>query len=89
MANQTQLLQLQPFSTNDIGQNVAEVPFESPDALQLAIDVINVKEKRVDISTFPPEYQKKMKAFYQFSATRIFTNSPKIAKRTQDTLDIV
>ena len=89
MANQQQLLQLQPFSINDIGQNVSEVPFESKEALQLATDMINVKENRVDIATFPPEYQKKIKLFYQFSATRIFTNNPKIAKRTQDTLDIV
>jgi hypothetical protein len=89
MAIQTQLLTLQPFSPNDIGQNVAEVPFASPEALQLSIDMLNVKENRVDISSFPLEYQKKIRFFYQFSATRIFSNNPKAARRTQDTLDIV
>jgi hypothetical protein len=89
MGIQPQLLILQPFSPEDIGQNTQEVPFESPDALQLAVDMINVKEGRVNISTFTPEYQKKIRLFYQFSATRGFSNNPTIARRTQDTLDLV
>ena len=89
MANPPQLLSLQPFSTTQVGRNPEEIPIQPDDVLQLATDMINVEEGRVALSSFPLAYQEKIKAFYQFSATRYTTDQTKIAKRTPDTLDIV
>lgn len=36
--------------------------------LQLQADVINVYEKRIEISEFSPERQKQIKNYYRFSA---------------------
>ena len=94
MAGQTQLLNLQPFSAEDIDR-VGNIPTNtnphSPpdDILQLQADVINVLEGRVNITTFPVAYQKRIKSYYQFSATPYTTNSNVFAKRTRNTLDIV
>jgi len=35
--------------------------------LQLQVDAINVLENRVDMDTFPPEYQKLIKNYYRFT----------------------
>ena len=89
MASLTPLLNLPPFTVDSFGQNSEEVPLQPMDALQLATDAINVVENRVDINTFPPEYQQKIRYFYQFSATRYFSDNPKVARRIRETLDIV
>ena len=60
-----------------------------PDVLQLQADALNVVGGLVDIATFPPEYQERIKSYYRFSATRMYSNNPYVAKRTTDTLDIV
>ena len=94
MAGQTQLLNLQPFSAESINR-VGNIPTNtSPhappdDILQLQADVINVLEGRVDITTFPIAYQKRIKSYYQFSATPYTTNSNVVAKRTRSTLDVI
>jgi len=65
-------------------------PFPTPpDILQLEVDAANVEEGRVDISTFPPDYQQRIKDFYRFSATRHMSNDGTIAKMTNDTLDLI
>ena len=60
-----------------------------PDTLQLATDAINVEEGRVDINTFPTDYQQKIKNYYRFSATRHMSNDGTIAKMTSSTLDLI
>ncbi len=65
-------------------------PFPTPpDVLQLQVDTINVEEGRVNINSFPPDYQEKIKNFYRFSATRYESNDGTIAKMTADTLDLI
>lgn len=64
--------------------------FAIPDEeLQLQVDAINVIEKRVALSSFDAEYQKKIRNYYRFSATRMYSDYPKVAMRTPDTLDII
>jgi hypothetical protein len=89
MANLQPLLNLQPFSPQEIGRNNKEVPIVPDDVLQLATDSINVEEGRVLLSSFDPEYQKLIRNFYRFSCTRYTSAELKVAKRTLDTLDIV
>ena len=89
MANKPQLLSLQPFTPEEIGINYEEVPYTDPETQKLATDMINVVEGRVELSTFPPDYQKKIKSFYQFSATRYTSDQLVIAKRIRETLDLV
>lgn len=93
MAIQPQLLSLLPFksplSPTDIGSDPDMFPPTPADQLQLATDMINVIENRVDINSFTPEYQKKIKSFYQFSATRYSSSKGKTANRTKNTLDII
>jgi len=60
-----------------------------PDTLQLEVDTINVMEGWVDINTFPPDYQQKIKNFYRFSATKHMSNDGTIAKMTTSTLDLI
>jgi hypothetical protein len=59
------------------------------DVRQLRIDAISVLEGRVDINTFDEDYQKKIKDYYRFSATRYGSKYGKVAKRTKNTLDII
>ena len=66
------------------------IPLELPeDQKQLRVDAVNVLEGRVDINTFAPDYQNKIKWFYRFYGTRYNSKYPVVAKRTSDTLDIV
>jgi hypothetical protein len=94
MANPNQLLNLQPLDTEDLGVQ-PKVPTNtnphSPptDILQLQTDVINVLEGRVEISSFPANYQKKIKDYYRYSASVHLSKYPIIAKRTSDTMDLV
>jgi hypothetical protein len=71
-----------------IGQEVLahDIP---EDVRQLRIDATNVLEGRLDIETFDPDYQKKIKDYYRFSATRYGSRYGKIANRTKNTLDII
>ena len=89
MANLSPLLNLQPFSTSDIGRNVKIVPKIPDDQLQLATDMINVVEGRVSIDTFPKDYQEKIISFYRYSATSYVSSELKVAKRNPQTLDLV
>ena len=94
MGTQSQLLSLQPFDTDDIGKETNVVVDTNPhcpppDIWQLQTDVINVLEGRVDITTFEPAYQEKIKHYYRFSGTAHLSKYPVVAKRTTDTLDLV
>lgn len=89
MANLSPLLNLPPLSTEDIGRNNKIVPKIPEDQLQLATDMINVVEGRVDINTFDKEYQTKILSFYKFSATSYVSSELKVAKRNPQTFDLV
>lgn len=93
MAVQQQLSNLlqfkSPLNPSEVGRDPDEFPPIPEDMLQLATDMINVVEGRIDIKTFSEEYQKKIRSFYRFSATRYTTNKSKIAKRTPNTLEII
>ena len=66
--------------------NVLPIPLE---IFQIELDTLNVLEGRVDINDFPPDYQEEIKNYYRFYGTRYNSKNVKIAKRTNDTLDIV
>jgi len=86
MANQNQLYPQEPIGPEQIGDDVLGVP---PDVQQLRIDAVNVLEGRVDINSFDEDYQQKIKDYYRFSATRYGSKYGTVAKRTQNTLDII
>ena len=79
----------QPIQINDFKQYFPFALAEEEDRLQLQADVANVYENRVDINTFPPEYQKLIKDYYRFSAIRQNSKSHNIATRNRSTLDII
>jgi hypothetical protein len=60
-----------------------------PEVLQLQQDTINVLEGVVLISSFPQEYQERIKTYYRFSATRYGSKADFVAKRTLNTQDII
>ena len=67
-----------------------EAPLEIPsDVLQLQADTCNVLEGRVAIESFPADYQQKIKDYYRFYGTRMYSQNPSFFKRTLDTLDLV
>ena len=59
------------------------------DEKQLRVDCVNVLEGRVDISTFEPEYQEKIKNYYRFYGVQCASQIGVSARKTRDTLDIV
>ena len=79
---------LPPLTIENLMDDQNYLPI-SEDVLQLQVDTLNVYEGRVDINTFPLEYQAKMKNYYRFSATRYNTATGKVAARTDNTLDII
>jgi len=95
MACQTQLLNLAPIEAEEDFVRRTKVPTDTnphsppPDIFQLQIDVINVLEGRVEISTFDAAYQERIKNYYRFSGTAHLSKYSVIAKRTSDTLDLV
>lgn len=90
MGNQKKLFTPQPVPLIPANLNDDASPLViPPDVLQLQTDAANVVGGLVDIETFPPDYQEKIKSCYRFSATRMYSNNPYVAKRTTDTLDIV
>jgi len=89
MANLSPLLNLPPLSTEDVGINNKIIPKIPEDQLQLATDMINVVEGRVDIKTFENDYQEKILSFYRFSATSYVSSELKVAKRNPQTFDLV
>jgi hypothetical protein len=77
-----------PYTIADLqdGTSYLVIP---EDTLQLQVDTLNVYEGRVSIETFDPERQELIRNYYRFSANRQNTRSPKIAKRTTDTFDLI
>ena len=88
MASREQLSSLPPLDEADLNDDLNVLPIPS-DVLQLQVDALNVLEGRVNISTFPADDQEKIIEYYRFSATRMNTDESRVAKRTNDTLDIV
>ena len=81
-------LNLPPYEQKDLNDDLTE--FVIPEGtLKLQVDALNVLEGRVEISTFPLDYQEKIMYYYRFSATRMNVKEDRIAKRTNDTMDII
>jgi hypothetical protein len=59
--------QLPPLTAEDL-RNSGSFDITSEETLQFQADVINVFEGRVDINTFPPDYQKRIQDYYRFAA---------------------
>ena len=58
--------------------------------LQLNKDVRDVFVLGIkNLNDFPAPYAERMKVYYRFSATRYTEDTPVIAKRIRDTLDLV
>ncbi|TRZ80305.1 hypothetical protein D4R86_04490 [bacterium] len=88
MGQLRQFLAIEPLAEFNQSSNpfALEIP---PDVLKLQTDVCNVVEGRVDIYTFEPEYQEKIKNYYRFTAHRQNSKSKNIVKRNNDTLDLL
>jgi hypothetical protein len=92
MANQPQLfqqLQIIPLPPDVIGRNLKIMPLISDEVLKLQTDTINVLEGRTDIYSFNPEYQKKIRNFWQFSGTSYTSDELLVAKRNMNTFEIL
>ena len=94
MEKQQTLLSLKPIDLKELGRADKVVTNTNPhcpppDIAQLQVDVINVLEGRVPISSFEPLYQNKIKNYYRFSGTSHQSSYEVIAKRTGDTIDLV
>ena len=50
-------------------------PLNCSTMTQLEVDAINVLENRVDINTFPKEYQQQIQDFYRFHPVNIGSNN--------------
>lgn len=88
MANQLRLFKPHPLTKDDLQSTHFPLPVPE-DVLQLQADTINVLEGKVEIESFPLDYQKKIRSYYRFSAVRQNSKSNNIAHRTCETLDIV
>ena len=86
MEKLTQLFTLQEMGPEQIGDDILGVP---EDVEQLRLDAVNVLEGRVKITSFDADYQKRLKDYYRFSATRYGSRYGLVAQRTRDTLDII
>lgn len=89
MGDQTPLYSLQPLTKEDMTDQHPNASQISEDELQLQTDCCNVLEKRVPIESFEPAYQQKIKDYYRFYGTRMYSDQPVYFKRTLDTLDLV
>ena len=60
-----------------------------PDIRQLHNDIVEVLEGRIDINTFDPEYQQRIKDYYKYSATFKSSKTDYIVYRTNNTMDLI
>lgn len=89
MANLQRLSKLLPLNSDDITFNPERPIQVSEDYDQLQIDTTNVENGSVELSSFIPEYQKKIKDNYRFYGHRSGSKDGFIAPRTKDTLDLI
>ena len=65
-------------------------PVEPADRVKMEQDMLDVFIRHTKrLSDFPEEYQGRLKAAYQFSATRFNSSDNTKVNRTSDTLDII
>jgi hypothetical protein len=88
MASQSELYSPQTIiiGPEQIGNDPLGVP---EDVQQLRLDAMCVLEGKVDINTFEPEYQEKIKNYYKYAGRRYGSRYGLVAQRTRHTLDIV
>jgi hypothetical protein len=87
MANMSKLTNILPLTTSDL-EDVSEFAITKYE-LELQRDILNVLEGRVELNTFEPEYQERIKNYYRFHGNRFSSKNPKIAARTPDTGDVI
>lgn len=81
------LYNMTPLTTEDLKD---PAPFEIPaDELQLQVDVLNVCYGQVLLSSFPPEYQTKIKHYYRFFGIRSWTKNPTRIRKMKNTGDLI
>jgi len=74
-----ELEKLPPLTIEDISSYIPSVGSIDKKTLQLQVDALNVLENRVDISTFPPEYQKQIDNYYRFSPVSSMGSAGRVA----------
>jgi len=89
MGNSTDSLTLLPLTPDDLRWNPAEPLPLAEDLLQLQADTLNVFQKRVDLASFTPEYQEKIKSYWRFSAMRQTSKEQNCAKVIRSTLEAI
>ena len=62
---QSEPVKLPPITVEEL--NTDSLTVIPRDVLQLQVDTINVVEGRVELSTFPPDYQNKIQNYYRFA----------------------
>lgn len=78
----------QPLTKDDLKDDLA--PLAIPDdTIQLQVDTLNVYQGLVQMGSFTEERQIQIRNYYRFSATRMYSDTPKCAPRTIDTLDLL
>jgi len=88
MVKPLQFFKQQSLTEADLDDNLNPLPIPE-DTLQLQVDMLNVIAGVVELKTFPHDYQERIKYYYRFSATRMYTGYTKPANITKDTLDII
>ena len=75
--------ELQPDAVSPDGVTLSE------ELIQLQYDTLSVQRGLVELSSFPPAYQERIKIWYRFGAYRYGSSEGYIAQRTPTTLDVV
>lgn len=85
MEKTPKLFALQPL-TEEV--NILVPIFDREDT-KLQLDTARVDAGVVDLSTFSPEYQERIKTNYRFYGHRYTSDMPYCAPRTNDTMDVI
>ena len=64
-------------------------PEDPADVVQLQLDLLNVLEGRVSLGAFTPDYQNKLKNYYQFYGIRSSTKHTQYPKMIRETFEVV
>lgn len=85
------LYPLAPITNEPNMYSMIPTPRDAPDIIQLQQDVMNVVEGRIDIKTFDPEYQHRIKVYYKTTGLWSDEDSTwrKPAKLIKDTNDLI
>ena len=80
---ETDTSETQPDTVNPDGVTLSE------ELIQLQNDTLNVERGFVELSSFTPEYQERIKLWYRFGGYRYGSSEGYVAQRTSTTLDVI